>query len=135
MRMTGLSEAEGSWKIMPISLAAHAPHLALGEAEEIAPRRARRAPRRSAPASGTRRMIDSASIDLPQPDSPTMPTTSRGPTVKETAVDRLDQATRARDLDAQAFDGKDGIGDHEPAPRAADPAACVAVSAAKWHAA
>ena len=82
-RITGLSEAAGSWKIMPISLP---------RTRRISPRAdradrgrsSRSARRRSRPGSGTSRMMDRASIDLPQPDSPTMPTTSPRATAKET---------------------------------------------------
>jgi hypothetical protein len=76
---TGLSEVIGSWKIIAIWL----PRTSISSAGDSASRSiGRSAPRKSAspptirPGSAIRRISESAVTLLPQPDSPTIPSTS-----------------------------------------------------------
>ena len=84
----GLRLVIGSWKIMPISR----PRMAFSVRRSA---RARSRPRnRMAPlairvgGSGSRRRTDMAVTLLPQPDSPTSPSTSPGPMANETSSTR-----------------------------------------------
>ena len=83
-RMTGLSAVIGSWKIIAIDRAADLS--AAGRAMPSRGPRPRTAPgrRRSRRAGGSRPMIARSVMLLPQPDSPTSPNASPGPTVNDT---------------------------------------------------
>ena len=78
--LRGFSDEYGSWKIICISLPQR-PQLALRAVRDVAAVEADRA-RRSARAGAT---IRRAVVDLPQPDSPTMPSVSPRFTVSDTS--------------------------------------------------
>src|SRR6185437_11747075 len=80
--IVGFSEVSGSWKIMPISLprtCRRSSSLSLLMSLSLS----RMLPPTIEPPVGSRFMIDSAVMVLPQPDSPTMPSVSPGSTYSE----------------------------------------------------
>ena len=111
MRCSGLSEVIGSWKIMRDLLAPHRAHAGLVEPQQVTTLVEHLADRAgSARRTRLRPMIDRAVTVLPQPDSPTMPSTSPGATAKRQAVD--DHAARARrvERDPEAADLEQAAG-------------------------
>ena len=101
--ITGFSENFGSCMTMAI----RPPRIcriarSAGGQEVDALERERAAPSTS-PGGGTRRRMARPVIDLPEPDSPTMPSFSR-PTVEAHAAHRLDDAMRAREAHAEVLD-------------------------------
>ena len=80
--IVGFSDVSGSWKIMPISLprmCRRSASLSLLMSVSLS----RMLPPTIEPPVGSRFMIDSAVMVLPQPDSPTMPSVSPGSTYSE----------------------------------------------------
>ena len=69
--VTGLRLVIGSWKIMPMRAPRTERISGTGSDERSRPSKAMRAPGSMRPGFGTSRMMASADIDLPQPDSPT----------------------------------------------------------------
>ena len=102
--MTGLSELIGSWKIMAMSRPRISGIRARGRAAD------RRLEHRSGPAtirpggSGIRRRIDSDVTDLPDPDSPTMPTAAPACNLEADAVDGADGVALRAELDRKVLD-------------------------------
>ena len=82
---TGLSEVIGSWKIIDDLVAAHRAHLRLGEPQQVAAVEQDLPPTMRPGGSGTRRMMESAVMLLPQPDSPTMASVSPASSAKDTS--------------------------------------------------
>ena len=72
---SGLSEAIGSCKDHPDALAPHLPHLGLGLLDQVFALEEDLAPHVRAAVGSSRRM-ESASVLLPEPDSPTIPSVS-----------------------------------------------------------
>src|SRR5580700_11682 len=81
--IVGFSEVSGSWKIIPIWLPRTCSISDSGSAATSVPSTTMRPPTTSPP-DGSSRMMDSAVIVLPLPDSPTMPRHSPGSTVSDT---------------------------------------------------
>ena len=79
----GLSEESGSWKIMPIS-SPRTLRISTGSSPVISRPLSLMEPPAIRPPLGSRSMIDSAVIVLPQPDSPTMPSVSPSSTCSDT---------------------------------------------------
>ena len=79
---TGFSELIGSWKIMPISLPLMSSMASSVTGTMSRPLSLTEPPTMRAGGSGSRRMMDSADSDLPQPDSPTSATVSPLPTLR-----------------------------------------------------
>src|SRR6202042_1760338 len=77
--MVGFSEVSGSWKIMPISLP-RIRRMSWSESVLISRPLSLMLPPAIDPPVGSRFMIDSAVMVLPQPDSPTIPSVSPGST-------------------------------------------------------
>ena len=81
---TGLSEVIGSWNTIAICPPRTACSFSSLIASRSSPRKRMLPPTTRPGGSGIRRSTDSAPTDLPQPDSPTMPTVSPSSTVYET---------------------------------------------------
>ena len=75
---TGLSAVIGSWKIIARPVAAHAAHLALGQRQQVAALEQHRVRPRCGPPAAPGASAQSAVMLLPQPDSPTSPSTRPG---------------------------------------------------------
>ena len=87
---TGLSEVIGSWKIIEMSLPRTPRISLLGEQQQVAPSASCTAPATMRPGgSGISRIIDSAVMLLPQPDSPTIASVSPDATEKSTSSTAL----------------------------------------------
>ena len=87
--MNGFSDVIGSWKIIAIRLPRIARISSVGQRQQVVavedrPRRATMRPG----GVGMSRMIDRFVTDLPEPDSPTMPSVSPRRQVEAHAVDR-----------------------------------------------
>src|SRR5215471_13070802 len=95
MVIVGFSDVIGSWKIMPISLP-RTWRIWLSSTEEISLPSRTIFPPTMWPPGGRSRMMDSAVIVLPQPDSPTMPRHSPGSTVRLTPSRACTTALRSR---------------------------------------
>ena len=80
---TGFSELIGSWKIMPISLPRMSSMVSSLTGTMSRPLSWTAPPTMRAGGSGSRRMIESADSDLPQPDSPTSATVSPAPILSD----------------------------------------------------
>jgi len=76
IRITGLSEVIGSWKIIEIRLPRTSRISSSSSASRSVPSSMIEPPTILPGGSGTRRMIDSAVTLLPQPDSPTIASVS-----------------------------------------------------------
>ena len=76
-----------------MSLAADAGHLAPGQLQQVAALEQDPPPEMRAGGSATRRRIESAVSDLPEPLSPTMPTDSPARTEKPTPIDHAQRAS------------------------------------------
>ena len=81
---TGLSAVIGSWKIMAISRAAHRAQRALGHRRAGRARASRPRPRRGPVGAQQAAAIARRVTLLPEPDSPTRPSTSPGATSRST---------------------------------------------------
>ena len=68
---SGLSEVIGSWNTMVILRAANGAQLGVRERQNVLAGEDDAVPKDGSPAGGSSRTIDSAVIDLPEPDSPT----------------------------------------------------------------
>ena len=79
---------------------------AVGQVEQVAAVEHDAARRRRGRAAATRRITDSDSTDLPQPDSPTMPSVRPRGDGEVDAVHRGDLAARGAEDGAQAGDGE-----------------------------
>ena len=86
-----------------VAAAMRAPGLARPAGEFVAEHGDMRLPE-CVSAGGSRPMIDSASMLLPLPDSPTMPSTSPAATVKPTSSRMLDRSRMGGEADGQSFD-------------------------------
>ena len=75
---TGFSAVIGSWKMSAMPAPRTAPHLALGERQQVAALEID-APAEDAAGRLHSRRIESAVTDLPLPDSPTSPSVSPAP--------------------------------------------------------
>src|SRR5215469_18903556 len=95
MVIVGFSDVIGSWKIMPISLP-RTWRIWLSSTEEISLPSRTIFPPTMCPPGGRSRMMDSAVIVFPQPDSPTMPRHSPGSTVRLTPSRAWTTARRSR---------------------------------------
>ena len=114
--VTGLRLVIGSWKIMPI-LAPRTARMSGTESERRSrPSKWMRAPGSMRPGLGISRMMASAVIDLPQPDSPTSASVSPAAIERLDPVDHAHAAALAGKRDAQALDRQQGRA-HRPSLR------------------
>ena len=86
--MTGFSAVIGSWKIMAIS-SPHSSRYCESLRPEISVPSKNTCPERIVVERGSRPMIDRDSTDLPEPDSPTMPSVLPRSRLKETPLTAL----------------------------------------------
>ena len=93
--IVGLSDVSGSWKIIPIRFPRTSSMPSSDSEATSVPSTTIRPPTTSPP-PGSRRMIESAVIVLPEPDSPTMPRHSPGATDSETPSIACTVARRSR---------------------------------------
>ena len=92
------------------AMAAHRAHLALPAASSArVPSNWIEPPTMRPVSGGISRRIDSAVTDLPQPDSPTMPSVSPRAEVERHAVDRAHHAVAREELRLQVADREDGV--------------------------
>ena len=100
----GFSEVIGSWKIIAISSPRTSSSFFSEASSGRGPRSAPSPPTIFAGGFGIRPMIDSAVTDLPQPDSPTMPSVLPASSEKRDAVDRAHDAVAREEVRLQLVD-------------------------------
>ena len=105
----GLSDVIGSWKIIEMSRPRILRISSSSSVSKLRPSKLMR-PLRDARryGRGSSRMIESAETDLPEPDSPTMATTSPRSTLEAQAFDRSHDAARGQEMDVQVLDLEQG---------------------------
>ena len=103
IRITGLSEVIGSWKIIEMRLPRIARICASSRPSRSVPSSITEPPTILPGGSGTRRMIESAVTLLPQPDSPTIASVSPRPTVNETSSTALNSPELVKNTVCRPF--------------------------------
>ena len=106
--VTGLRLVIGSWKIMPILAPRTARISGTGRERRSRPSNSIRAPGSMRPGLGTSRMMASAVIDLPQPDSPTSASVSPVAIEKPTRSTTRMLPALAGKRDGEPFDRQQG---------------------------
>ena len=98
MRSTGFSVIIGSWKIIAMRSPRNRAHRIVARAEQIVALRARTRPPTMRPGGSTSPMIEKPVTVLPEPDSPTSPSTLPASTTEAHIVDRLDDARLGEEM-------------------------------------